>query len=201
MKSEIQKFDEMYKNCIEQYKKLKITYELKLIEDNRVINEKLQKLQDKINEIKNSDTLESIISKLQEYNVLQNEIEKINSMKAASLEQKTKELQETDIKIQEEDLYIRKQKLKSNNQTFRKFFILLIFVAITIFMFCLLPSIKKRIEYNPYVNTKTETLNSTVNTTITNKEELDKTESISRTSNIILEGNKEEPEITITVGE
>lgn len=114
--------------------------------------ELLKKL--KISSIKNY--FEKTNKNLEEIDTIYNEIGLLFSSKSKTIKQTELSIREEELKLKEEDFYNRKQLTKKNKNIFGKIMITIIILFCIIFSLLLLPSIKKRIEYNPYIIEKTE---------------------------------------------
>lgn len=64
---------------------------------------------------------------------------------------KEKQLEQLKLKLEKQDLYLRKQYIQPQKKWFTRVIIILLIILTTVFLAILTPSIKKRIEYNPYV--------------------------------------------------
>lgn len=93
---------------------------------------------------------------LDEIDTVYNEIEILLSAKKKTIKQSELSIREEELKLKEEDFYNRKQITKNNKNIFAKIMITAIILFCIVFSLLLLPSIKKRIEYNPYITEQTE---------------------------------------------
>ena len=90
------------------------------------------------------DDIEKRVKILREHKDLLYELDKAIKLKENQLEQ-------LKFDLEKQDLYIRKQYIQPQKKYFGKTIIVLLIVIVTLFLAILTPSIKKRIEYNPYV--------------------------------------------------
>ena len=67
---------------------------------------------------------------------------------------KRKELEQCEIEFEKQELYLRKQYIQPKKNIFYKVVLVIIIVLLSLFISFLTPSIKKRIEYNPYVTSE-----------------------------------------------
>lgn len=67
------------------------------------------------------------------------------------IEDKKHNLEQLNLDLEKQDLYIRKQYIVPKRNIFSKVVIVLLIVLISLFLAFLTPSIRKRIEYNPYI--------------------------------------------------
>lgn len=78
------------------------------------------------------------------------EIDKLLNIKKIDIERQKSELQKVQLELEKEDFYNRKQVFQKQNHTFAKVMSVILILLLSVFIGFITPSIKKRIEYNPY---------------------------------------------------
>lgn len=124
--------------------------EIKQVLDDKGVSDELNTLLAKLD----ISSLESIFEEknrsLEEIETINNEIEQLFCAKKSTIKQTELTIREEELNLKEEDFYNRKQIAKRDRNYFGRIVFVLIYIIIIVFSFFLLPSIKKRIEYNPY---------------------------------------------------
>lgn len=167
LKEEINKA-EINQQIINLLNKNDVLSQIQSILDSNNISKDLSELLSKLEISSIKNYFEKTNKNLEEIDSFYNEIDLLFSAKNSTIKQTELSIREEELKLKEEDFYNRKQITKNNKNIFAKIMITIIIVFCIVFSSILLPSIKKRIEYNPYITEQTE------NNEIPNETNIDK---------------------------
>lgn len=147
---EIFKKDETNQRVFELLNRNNVLSQVRDVLESNGVSVELENLLSQANISSLQNFFEERIKTVEELDEINNEINQLLQIKANTIKQTELTIREEELKLKEQDFYNRKRLTKSNQHIFAKIVVSVIVGFVIIFFSVLIPSIKKRIEYNPY---------------------------------------------------